>query len=101
MPKPVVFVLRPPRPASSCRSKRSRTGCGSVPACLSYRRNATAGTWSISANDGRGGEWLKKFAVADDFDPADGKKVLSYPQALEAARNLIRGDEPGENPTRQ
>ena len=65
---------------------------------LGYRRNATAGTWSISANDGRGGEWLKKFAVADDFDPADGKKVLSYPQALEAARKLIRGDEPGENP---
>jgi hypothetical protein len=63
---------------------------------LGYRRNANAGTWSISANDGRGGEWLKKFAVADDLDPADGKKVLSYPQALEAARNLIRGDEPGE-----
>ena len=51
---------------------------------LGYRRNAGAGTWSIRAADGRGDEWLKKFAIADDYEPADGKRVLNYSQAIEA-----------------
>jgi hypothetical protein len=61
---------------------------------LGYRRNAGAGTWSIRAADGRGDEWLKKFAIADDYEPADGKRVLSHSQAIEAARLLVRGDVP-------
>jgi integrase len=61
---------------------------------LGYRRNAGAGTWSIRAADGRGDEWLKKFAVADDYEPADGKRILNHSQAIEAARQLVRGDVP-------
>jgi integrase len=61
---------------------------------LGYRRNAGAGTWSLRAADGRGGEWLKKFADADDFEPADGKRVLTYGQAIDSARELVRGDVP-------
>jgi hypothetical protein len=52
---------------------------------LGYRRNEGAGTWSIRAADGKGGEWLKKFGVADDIEKADGKNILSYKQAAHAA----------------
>jgi integrase len=66
---------------------------------LGYRRNESAGTWSIRATDGHGGEWLKKFGVADDHEPADGKQVLSYSMAIDAARRLTRGDGEVENPS--
>ena len=65
---------------------------------IGYRRNAGPGTWSIRATDGRGGEWLKKFGIADDHEPADGKQVLSFTQAIDGARALTRGGEV-ENPS--
>jgi hypothetical protein len=49
---------------------------------LGYRRNQGPGTWSVRAADGAGGEWLKRFGTADDFEAADGKRVLSYDQAV-------------------
>ena len=52
---------------------------------LAYRRNEGAGTWSALA-----GGWLKKLAVADDVEPADGVNVLDYWQACERARDLAR-----------
>jgi hypothetical protein len=30
---------------------------------LGYRRNATAGTWSVIAADGHGGNWMKAFVM--------------------------------------
>jgi integrase len=55
---------------------------------LAYRRNAKiAGTWSVL---GGGGGWLKKLAVADDLEPADGHNILDYWQAVERARDLAR-----------
>jgi integrase len=66
---------------------------------LGYRRNESAGTWSIRVTDGHGGEWLKKFGAADDHEPADGKQVLTYSQAIDAARKLTRGDGEVENPS--
>ena len=56
-----------------------------------YRRNQGAGTWSIRAANGRGQEWLKKIGVADDHEPADGKEILNYTQAVDAARMLVKG----------
>jgi integrase len=64
---------------------------------LGYRRNAGPGTWSIRAADGRGQEWLKRFASADDFEPADGNAILSYSQAIDCARRLVRGGDEVEN----
>jgi hypothetical protein len=61
---------------------------------LGYRRNAGAGTWSIRAADGRGGQRLKKFGIADDHEPADGRRVFSYSQAISAARQLVHADVP-------
>ena len=33
---------------------------------LGYRRNSVTGTWSVIAADGKSGNWIKKFGVADD-----------------------------------
>jgi integrase len=64
---------------------------------LGYRRNVGAGTWSIRAAAGGGQEWLKRFGASDDFEPADGKQILTYSQAIDAARRLVRGGGEVEN----
>jgi site-specific recombinase XerD len=55
---------------------------------LAYRRNAGAGTWSVKCNG-----WLKRFALADDHEDANGESVMSYWQALEHAKKLARAGE--------
>jgi integrase len=67
---------------------------------LAYRRNAgrvvegdarqrkqAPGTWSVEAG------WLKRFALADDFEDANNVSVLSYHQAQQRALKLARGSE--------
>ena len=58
---------------------------------LGYRRNDHAGSWSIRAADGAGGEWLKRIGTADDYETANSKDVLNYEQAVAEARRLYRG----------
>jgi len=68
---------------------------------LGYRRNDHAGSWSIRAADGAGGEWLKRIGTADDYEAANGKEVLSYEQAVAEARRLYRGkDDTEHDPTK-
>jgi integrase len=57
---------------------------------LGYRRNQGPGAWSIRAADGKGGEWLKKFGTADDYETADGRRIMNYIQAIDAARKLTK-----------
>ena len=38
-------------------------------------------------------EWTKRLALADDLEPADGKAVLTWWQAVEAARAFVRKPE--------
>jgi integrase len=59
---------------------------------LAYRRNATAGSWSVIAANGKGGNWLKSFAVADDFENANEETILDFWQAQTRARLLARGE---------
>jgi integrase len=54
---------------------------------LCYRRNSTVGTWSVEAG------WLKRFALADDFETANGKSVMTFFQAQAAALKMVRGSE--------
>src|SRR5439155_4985644 len=67
---------------------------------LAYRRNAgrliegddsrrrdAPGTWSVECG------WLKRFALADDYEPANNGSVMSYHQALQRALKLARGSE--------
>ena len=58
---------------------------------LGYRRNIGAGTWSLRAADGKGGNWTKVVAVADDMEDSNGKTVLTFVQAADKARALARG----------
>ena len=58
---------------------------------LGYRRNAVTGTWSVIAADGKSGNWVKKFGLADDHEEANGEQVLTFWQAQERARKLARG----------
>jgi integrase len=60
---------------------------------LMYRRNNTNGTWVLKASDGHGAYWTKAFALADDFEDADGKSVLTFYQAQDQAKKLARGED--------
>ncbi|QHO72087.1 integrase [Bradyrhizobium sp. CCBAU 051011] len=60
---------------------------------LMYRRNKTNGTWVLKASNGHGAYWTKAFALADDFDDADAKSVLTFYQAQDQAKKLARGDD--------
>lgn len=65
---------------------------------LGFRKNAGAGTWSVRVTDGHGADWIKRLALADDYEPADGRNILTYWQAIDAARALARrqdGDDAG------
>jgi integrase len=54
---------------------------------LAYRRNDGAGSWSVKHG------WLKRFALADDHEEANGETVMGYWQALEKAKTLARAGE--------
>ncbi|QHO76246.1 integrase [Bradyrhizobium sp. CCBAU 051011] len=62
---------------------------------LMYRRNNTNGTWVLKASNGHGAYWTKAFALADDFEDADAKNVLTFYQAQDHAKKLARGDDGG------
>jgi integrase len=57
---------------------------------LGYRRNKGVGTWSAVCADGIGGQWIKRIALADDREDADGEIVMDFWQAGEAAKKLAR-----------
>jgi integrase len=61
---------------------------------LGYRRNQGSGTWIVRAADGRGKNWMKAFATADDFETANGDIVMTHDQARERAITLARGAQP-------
>ena len=62
---------------------------------LLYRRNKTNGSWVLKATDGHGQYWTKAFALADDYDASDGKRILDFYQAQDVAKQLARR-QPGD-----
>jgi hypothetical protein len=64
---------------------------------LGYRRNRAAGTWVLRAADGRGGNWTKRVGLADDHEKSDAANVLTWFEAIEAARKLARGTDADTN----
>jgi integrase len=68
---------------------------------LGYRRNDHAGSWSIRAANGAGGEWVQRIGTADDYEQANGTDVLNYEQAVAEARRLYRGkDDTDHDPSK-
>jgi integrase len=62
---------------------------------LGYRRNEGPGTWSVRVT-GPGVDWIKRIGLADDFEPSDGRAVMSFWQAQDAARKVARR-QPGDD----
>jgi integrase len=58
---------------------------------LAYRRCKGAGRWIVRVADGRGSNWTKAFAIADDHEEANGESVLTFWQAQDKVRKLARG----------
>ena len=59
---------------------------------IGYRRNRSAGVWVVRVADGRGGNWTKRVALADDFEESNGEQVLTFWEAQDKARKLARGN---------
>jgi hypothetical protein len=64
---------------------------------LMYRRNKTNGTWVLKVSDGHGAYWTKGLALADDFEDADARNVLTFHEAQDAAKKLARSDDGSAN----
>jgi len=62
---------------------------------LGYRRNRGAGTWTVKASNGAGGNWIKAFAVADDHEDSNADTVLNFWEAQDRARSIARGNSAG------
>jgi integrase len=60
---------------------------------LMYRRNNSSGSWVLKASDGHGAYWTKGFGLADDYEESDGKNVLTFYEAQDAAKRLARGED--------
>ena len=48
---------------------------------LGYRRNRAVGTWVVRKADGRGRSCQRVIGLADDWEDADGHRVLTWAQA--------------------
>ena len=59
---------------------------------LGYRRNKVSGTWVVRGTDGKGHVWTSAIGIADDFEAADGERILDFWQASDKARATARGD---------
>jgi integrase len=97
----VITRARKPKPKIDTKTARARLPAADKPiyvdaarGCdLGYRKpKAGAGSWYCRALSGAGGYWVRRFATADDFEVADGVHVLSFPQALDLARRIARGE---------
>jgi hypothetical protein len=60
---------------------------------LGYRRIETAGPWIVRKATGNGGNWIKKFATADDFEESNSDSVLTFFEAQAIARTIARDGE--------
>ena len=89
-----VISTRPSPTArtSSCSFLRTISAPGIA---IGYRRCAGPGRWVLRAADGHGAYWTDTIGLADDHEPADGTAVLTYFQAQDKARILVRGDNAG------
>ena len=47
----------------------------------------------MRATDGHGANWLKSFAIADDYEESNGNSVLTFWEAQDKARSIARACE--------
>src|SRR5262249_59718592 len=98
MPKPRAARLETPTARRRLEVRKKPYWITISPGiALGYRRNAGSGTWSVRSTDGHGSDWIKRIALADDLERADGMHVLTYWQAIDQARALARRQEGAAN----
>jgi len=98
MPKPRAAKLETPTARRRLPARRKPHYTTISPGvALGYRRNLGGGSWSVRVT-GHGADWIKRLALADDLEPADGRHVLTYWQAIDMARALARR-QPGADDT--
>jgi hypothetical protein len=56
--------------------------------------------WVVRLSDGKRGKIRKRLALADDLVPADGRSIMNFHQAADAARRLSQGEGEGETSSR-
>jgi integrase len=97
MPKPRAARLETPTARSKWAVRKKPYYTTISPGIqLGYRRNAGSGSWSVRVRGPRPIKtWLKRIGLADDLEPADGRAVLNYWQAIDVARKLARR-QPGD-----
>jgi integrase len=91
-------------PKLETRTSRLRLGVRKKPyaitiaqgVMLQYRRNRGAGTWGVRLTAGK--DETHRLATADDHDAADGRDVLDYWQAQDAARAKAKEHEGSAKP---
>jgi hypothetical protein len=59
------------------------------------RRNEGPCSWVVRTSDGE-----TTIGIADDYEPANGKTVLSFDQAVTEWRKLFHGEDAAEGPTK-
>jgi integrase len=90
MPKPRTSKLESPTARLKLAVRRKPYWITISPGiALGYRRNHGAGTWSVRCYS-HGDEWIKRIALANDYEPPDDNNVLSYWQAIDKARAMVR-----------
>ena len=90
MPKPRAAKLETPTARRKLEVRKKPYWTTISPGIhLGYRRNQTAGTWSVRVADS-GAEWIKKIALADDLEAASPPHVLSF-----GRRSIKRGHSQG------
>ena len=60
---------------------------------LGYRRIETSGPWIVRKATGNGGNWIKNFAHADDYEESNGDSVLTFFEAQAVVRTIARDGE--------
>src|SRR4051812_23853112 len=95
MAKPRKIALETPTARAKLEPRKAPYFVRVAPhIALGYRRNESGfGAWNVRFADGSSSGWLKKFGIADDLEPADGKHVFNYDQAIAQARKLARGED--------
>jgi integrase len=91
MPRPRAPKLENPTARRKLPVRKKPYYVGISPGVfLGYCRNEGHCKWSVRVVRGRA-EWTDRFATTDDLEPANGRDVLSYWQAVDEARKLARG----------
>ena len=95
---PAVSLWRHPLVSSPIRQiARLRRRCSIAPGViLQYRRNKGPGTWGVRLTSGK--DETHRVATADDYADADGRDVLDYWRAQDAARAKAKEHEGGVEP---